>query len=315
MGETASVVAEASPPAGGPTGWPFIDELLEGPVHWDGTEWSVVLAVAVPVSMALIPPLRRGVVEWVRNVRRPPATFGDYAMPGRDVVGRDGEVSTVGHMARSGRHVVLHGGGGRGKSTLARLFVKRRRRLYRGICWIDASGEEGLREAMVWLAKTLDPSLAGETDAGVLCARARDLVGAGGGRWLLVYDNAERQAELANWLPRRRPGLEVLVTSRNPDWTGEDFSPWPVGALDVETERGAGVEVLWQAAGDNARRAGGRAGAWQLARALDGLPLALVTAGAWLRDAPGTGFGEAEERIAELIRVRPEAVGDYPDSV
>lgn len=84
----------------------------------------------------------------------------------------------------------------------------------------------------------------------------------------------------------------MLITSRTAAWDGDDFTCYAVDALDTATERSAGVEVLWQAAGDNAARADGRAGARALAEALGGLPLALVCAGAWLRDTPTTSFAE-----------------------
>lgn len=290
----------------------FISCVLEGPTCWEAAEWTFVAAIAVPVALAIIPPVRSWLVTRIVNFLSNPYTYGDYALPDHRIRGRDADIGNLGHVLRSTRRAVLTGSGGLGKSTLARYFIAKRKQNYRGVWWIDAADPAKLRAAMEALAKTLDPALAGETDSNLLVARARDAIGATRQRWLLVFDNAESPRALRNYLPEPRARLEVIVTTRWSDWPeGGHYTRMPVGVLDFSTENSPAVALLMQEAGRSADAAGARG----LAEALGGLPLALVNAGAYLRDAQDIDFATYGERLEAAIRQAPPEGGDYEDSV
>ena len=280
-------------------------------------EWILFAAIATVVIAVvrfgetlaawlgwLLSPLAR----WLRK----PRTYGDYALPDHKIAGRLDEIKKLGHVIRAQKCAVLIGSGGLGKSTLARYFVSKRKQNYRGVWWIDTSDATKLREATEALAKTLDPTLKGETDANLLVARARDLICDMRQRWLLIFDNADSPRVLRTYMPELRNGLEVIVTTRWSEWPeGGNYTPIPLQPLGFSTEASPAPALLMQ----EAKRTTDPAGAQALAETLGGLPLALVNAGAYLRDAPDVTFAAYAEDVGRAIAQAPPEGGDYPDSV
>jgi hypothetical protein len=111
-------------------------------------------------------------------------------------------------MLASGR--ALYGLGGVGKTQLALEYAHRFTADYDPVWWIDAKQPVLIPEQLAALAARLG-LLAGSTVADTMdgcwpsCARTR---------WLLVFDNAERPGDIADF----RPGGagHVLITSRTP---------------------------------------------------------------------------------------------------
>lgn len=220
----------------------------------------------------------------------------------RRIVGREGDVVALHGALRAEDQAVVRGQGGMGKTTLARHYLERYAGDYYGIWWLRAETPEGLIADFSALAGHLK---AGEhpTDE----ARARAAVMALAKQeepWLLIYDNARDFGAIRDWVP---DGPRILVTSREGGWRG--FAERAVDRL----ETGPGADLLMA----EAERDDDRAGAESLVEALGGLPLALVLAGAWLRDTPGTPFAEYEAEVEAMMETRPDEVGvyDYPDSV
>lgn len=228
----------------------------------------------------------------------------------RTVVGRETKARAI-HAALStaGANlnvlgVAVSGSGGMGKSTLARHYAQEYASHYYGIWWLRAHSRDTLIADFVKLAGHLDmDTKTHPTDEALALAVVMALSNEVD-PWLLIYDNAEKHGDLREWLPA---GASLLVTSRMKLWPGfRVFDVKPLETVDA-------TDLLMSEAG----RAVDRNGAESLAVALEGLPLALVLAGAWLRDTPGTGFCEYEARIEALIETHPDEVGldDYPDSV
>lgn len=198
---------------------------------------------------------------------------------------------------------VLQGQGGIGKTTLARYYVDRYGDHYDGIFWGVAETEADLANALRGLAPQLDVSLDNlppvAAGRAIIAAMKQD-----GRNWLCVYDNVTGFDVIQNLLP----DTHLIVTTRaSAGWDG--FSTLRADVLGYETEDGAAVQVLMEAAG----REDDSAGARDLADALGGLPLALVVAGALIR-AEGYGFAEYQDRIADVIAQQPKNDA-YPDSV
>ena len=110
--------------------------------------------------------------------------------------------------------------------------------------------------------------------------------------WLLIFDNAEDQEAVRDFLPSTGGG-RVLITSRNPLWPPGRVLEVPLlGAEDA-------AEFLISRTGDLDQQA-----ARELANELDGLPLALEQVGAYTqatRDSLAGYLESFRQRRAELL--------------
>ena len=177
------------------------------------------------------------------------------------------------------RIVVLYGLGGAGKSSVVVEYA------YRHLAEVR----------LAWQFAAADPAVLADkfrelaVELGVRDLRVtRDWVATVHGmlaqypaRWLLVFDNAADAASMAEFLPPAGPG-RVLVTSQNPAWQTGQTMEVPVLRPEVA------ADFLVQCTGDPDRQA-----AEDLAKELDGLPLALAQAAAYMQ---ATG-----DRVAEYL--------------
>ena len=115
-------------------------------------------------------------------------------------------------------------------------------------------------------------------------------------RWLMVFDNVEDIEELHPLLGRLARG-HVLITTGVMS-AGTDLGT--VLRLDVLRPRPAAVELLAEMIGPAV--GGERAGLEELAGELDGLPLALKQAGAYIARTPGMTVAA----YLDLLRTAPQ---------
>ncbi|KAJ5919800.1 Disease resistance protein [Penicillium verhagenii] len=213
------------------------------------------------------------------------------------------------------RTAVVHGMGGIGKTQLAIAYIKRTRSQYSAAIWLNARDEMALKQSLARTAEWIlrhRPSLTYIADAlksqdldETVKAAKRWLEDPMNDRWLIVYDNYD------NPLSDNRTGKGTSCTSSVEAGIFSDDEKNLAKAFDLqkflpETDHGAiivttrssmvklgqtihlrklenindSLEILASASGrENLRQ---DPAATDLARQLDGLPLALATAGAYL---------------------------------
>jgi len=198
-------------------------------------------------------------------------------------------------LVMSGKRAAIYGLGGVGKTQLALEYAQRHQAEYRVLWWLRSDTRETLQADYAALAAALGlPEKNSRDPKAILQAvfqalsRRKD--------WLLVFDNAGAAGELGPFLPAG--GGHTLITSQNPDWN-RVATPVPVAKWSAEEA----VEFLRKRTGptDSVPGHNGRFDyevARQMAVEMDGLPLALEQAGAFV-----TANGVSLKHYLELFRV------------
>lgn len=219
----------------------------------------------------------------------------------RKVVGREADVAALRGILHSGRAgaivpvATVTGGGGVGKTTLARHYIASYRAEYDRIEFIRSATRSGAMTELAVLADRLEaaqPAVRLEDRA----LRALDLIHdrCAKERWLIVYDNVEKPDSMDGlWAQGRK--LHLLVTTRWPDWRAEGFVAHQAGVLTPV----AAVALLEQEAGRGDPEMG------RLAKELGYLPLALVQAGDWLASHP-------RKTVADYLAGLDKYLDDWP---
>jgi predicted ATPase/DNA-binding SARP family transcriptional activator len=247
---------------------------------------------------------------------RPTTRQGGVPTPLTPVLGRDDDLGRLLTLLQVERCVTLVGPGGVGKTRLAYELAAR------------ADGGQGSAAdgvVVVELAQVQDPSATGFVLAELLGVRGDDLVAAvvahlAGRRALVVLDNCEHVVDAVRPLVRRllgeAPHVHVLATSRQPlgvpgEWVHR-LSPLPVPS---PSDPGAAESPAVRLFRDRASRATGGGPAAgpgdptgeaaldqvvDVCRRLDGLPLALELAAAWL---PAVGLAGLRERLDHRLDI------------
>ena len=254
---------------------------------------------------------------------QPRPTYPKIVPPVQDrpLVGRREEMARIrsilasrqGVQITGAKGVALKAEGGRGKTALAREFAKVDGPRYDGGKWLRAQSRQTLIDDLAALGEA---AFAMPRPAVLTDGHARavlDSVVNSGARWLLVYDNVDDVADLRDLVPDAA-AVDVIVTTRLAlNW--DSFARIDVEVLDYATPDSDAVTLLLQ----EARLAVNptpdtRTQAQAVAAVLGGLPLALVMAGAVLREDRSVTLADLPGRLDQVIR-RGHPGLDYPDSV
>lgn len=205
-----------------------------GPAPWataptparPASSTTLAPAAAPAASPAAVPLSGRPAGSSTR--RRPEV----WNVPARNphFTGRDAVLRAMATRLGGGEQALvvqaLYGLGGVGKSQLAVEFAHRQSHRYRVVWWVDAEramliGDQLARLAgPLGLARTASAQDTARQVLAALSARSD---------WLLIFDNAERAADVAGYRPAGAG--HILITSRTPGW-GELGGRIAVDVLD-----------------------------------------------------------------------------------
>ncbi|KAN0067922.1 HET domain containing protein [Elaphomyces granulatus] len=245
-------------------------------------------------------------------------------------VAREEELAEIHRTLRgdgSRRTVVLHGLGGIGKTQLAIAYAKRYKDNYSAIFWLNIKDEGSLKQSFAKAAKQIlrdHPSASRlssvdieENLDGVIDAVKEWLSLANNTRWLMIYDNYDNPklpdnmdplaVDIHKFLPESYQGSVIITTRSSQVKIGHG-----IRIRKLEDVRDS-VKIL-----SNASRREGLIDdpdAVKLAKELDGLPLALATAGAYV-DQTAMSFSDYHRLYkaswTKLLKTSPK-LGSYED--
>jgi tetratricopeptide (TPR) repeat protein len=212
----------------------------------------------------------------------------------------------------------VSGLGGIGKTQTALEYANRYSQHYKAVLWVRADSQDTLNADYTALATFLHLPIQDESDQDlIVCSIKRWLSDQSG--WLLILDNVEDFRLVRDFLPATRQG-HVLLTTRAQDTGGLAKTievakmPQDEGALLLLRR----AEVLGPDEPLDRTSHPDLALAQLISRTMDGLPLALVQAGAYIK-ATGCDMASYLERYEKqrviLLARRDEFNVDYPASV
>ena len=227
--------------------------------------------------------------------------------------GREDVLTQLRDALTAGRSAALtqaiSGMGGIGKTQTAVEYAYRHQDEYQAVLWASALDETTLREGFVEIARLLGLPQAQEADQGLAVQAVQVWLEREEG-WLLILDNADEPKAIKPFLPPQKKG-HVLLTTRAA----------ALGAVAQKVEirklsEGDGALLLLRRAKlveENgtldAANAVDKEAAQALSRTVDGLPLALDQAGAFIEETQGS-----PARYLELYQTEAAALlAEYGD--
>ncbi|KAJ5973928.1 hypothetical protein N7481_011138 [Penicillium waksmanii] len=214
-------------------------------------------------------------------------------------VGRQGELDQLWQYLRptdsqSRKVAIIHGLGGMGKTQLAIRFARDHKDDFTAIFWLSGKDRSTLLQSL----SSILPRLSGHTDESMndeeVERRARDVLKwlaiEGNSRWLIIFDNIDQYTsssgpngdvyDVAEFFPGADHG-SILITSRLQELTelGKSF---PIHKLDSKDTIQLLLQSSRQSMKSTAEKLERNPDTVALASRLDGLPLAIVIAGAFI---------------------------------
>ena len=290
---------------------------------WGAAEWGVVIAAIAALITAI------GIILSRKPLRSVPkedpilrADWPKYAnIPDRprEIQGRQEalkklkaqiETSPVALTGERQNIVAASGSGGIGKSELANEFARQYKQNYEGVWIVRAESETTLHNDLAFLGTKIGctPDLAPKQRALAVLQAVQELAD----YWLIIYDNVTDQAAINDYLITRSK-LHYLITTRSTQWQG--INNFPVGLLGPEEA----LELLRDVSGRDDEDLS------KIVDKLDGYPLALVVAGAYLKINHGANvenyLESFDKRLNDLYAVNyaptrdPKLKENYPPSI
>jgi tetratricopeptide (TPR) repeat protein len=218
----------------------------------------------------------------------------------------------------------LRGLGGIGKTQIALEYAYRHALEYSAIFWIDAETIEHVMSSLLRIAELLQLPERQEADQQRIVAAVQRWLSTHS-QWLLIWDNVEDLEMLQRLLPPTRQGATLITTRRQALGT----LAWGMDLVPMEREEGM-LFVLRRAKVLEPEATSERmhqlavgmpaeyAAAEKLVADMEGMPLALDQAGAYIEEtgcSVSTYLHHYEQQRARLLDRRGALGGDHPHSV
>jgi tetratricopeptide (TPR) repeat protein len=214
--------------------------------------------------------------------------------------------------------LAVSGLGGIGKSQVVIEYAYRYRDHYRAIFWVGAATRDTLTADFVAIAQVLQLPVSNQQDHNITVAAVKQWL-ANYTSWLLIVDNADELALLSDFLPIEGKG-NVLLTTRA-QATGPSIQSIEVEKMSLAE----GTRFLLMRAKKLLKDTSApsilpedQEKAEAIVQILDGLPLALDQAGAYIEET-GCSLNEYldiyQTRRKELMSIRGSLALDYPETI
>ncbi|KAF2185997.1 hypothetical protein K469DRAFT_574669 [Zopfia rhizophila CBS 207.26] len=267
---------------------------------------AATAAACAKEILSLIPAAEVVKTEVVGELRKYHIPFSLKGVPAGKFADRpqDTEALERALISRKGdrrrRILVVHGLGGVGKTQLAAGFARRHQHSFTSVFWLDGSSGGSLKQSIAACASRIPAGQVAKTNrmytsgqGGDLDAVVKDVLRwlsiPDNRDWLVVVDNVDRDYrprgedpdayDVDDYLPKVDHG-SVLITTRLTH-LGQLGERWEVKKVDKDRARA--IFETWY------EREAGRGESDELLGLLDGLPLALAQAAAYMSET-GTSF-------------------------
>ncbi len=235
-----------------------------------------------------------------------------------DILKKLYEAFRVGKIAGTVQPQANSGLGGIGKTQIVVEYAYQYRNDYQAILWINAETEEELIASFVTIAELLNLPQKGEQHQKKAVKAVKHWLNSHTD-WLLIFDNVEDLALVKDYIPVVDQG-HILLTTRAHAVGGisehmevEKMKP-EEGALYLLRR----AKIIAADASLDKANESDKIKAREISEAMDGLPLALDQAGAYIEET-ATSLSDYlnlyQAQHAELLRLRGELVSDHPGSV
>jgi len=227
-----------------------------------------------------------------------PAFNVPFDNKGEAMIGRQDALAQVHQQLQNGKRTAIgqtaafQGLGGLGKTRLAVEYAHAYRGDYpNGVIWLNADQDIipqliRLAEDSRWVSTLSDQKF--KVDMAI--KRLREYSDC-----LIIFDNLENQEAIQEFLPLPPANPHILVTSRLEQ---SGFNPIPLLTLSPEL----GLQLLIQVAGRTPKTEAEQQAAQAIVERLDGLPLALELAGAYLRRRSGVSWQDYWELLRDDLK-------------
>ena len=265
-----------------------------------------------PAELGLVPLPTPGSSIW-----SVPSTRNPFFTGREDLLALLHERLSTARTAALTQPQALYGLGGIGKTQTAAEYAFRYRDEYTHVCWIRAATRETLIADFVTLAQLLDLREKDEQDQSRIVAAVKHWLAAHEG-WLLILDNADDLLLAREFLPTNHKGYVLFTTLAQAAGT----IAASVEVVKLNLQEGTLLLLHWSkllamnTSLDQVPTEDRRA-AERIVQEMDGLPLALVQAGAYVEETGCslTDYLSLYATHRKDLLARRSRLLDYPETV